>query len=160
MLIKNIIGRITSVRSPRPQSKVVSVGFHGSRERGGYAKLPKTESLYALCSSEICTVLNVVTVELDRQMGPEKAIFERPLKSRRRKRPCLLMAETSMTALDQWLDAAYHQWFQPTCRRYLRLGSNLPLGCLLSVQLCWRPNLCNQTKIFSSTICGKQSKMK
>ena len=31
---------------------------------GCYAKLPKTESLYALRSSEICTVSNVVTVDL------------------------------------------------------------------------------------------------
>ena len=39
---------------------------------GCYAKLPKTESLYALRSSEICTVSNVVTVDLHRLLRPEK----------------------------------------------------------------------------------------
>ena len=88
--MKSIIGRITSIRSLRLQSKAVSVGFHGSRERGGcyllLATLPKTlggrycqklnHSVDTLRSSEICTVSIEVTVDLHRQLRPEKGNIE------------------------------------------------------------------------------------
>ena len=151
--MKSIIGRITSIRSLRLQSKAVSVGFHGSRERGGcylllatlpktlggcYAKLPKTESLYALRSSEICTVLNVVTEISTGCWGQKKAIFKMPLKRARKK-------ETK--SHDGWdindstrpVSGCTHQWFQLTSRcSWVHLPSMLETwikftpGCLLS----------------------------
>ena len=127
--MKSIIGRITSIRSPRQQSKAVSVGFHGSRERGGcYLPLLRCQKLWVadtrscqklnhsvdtLRSSEICTVSIEVTVDLHRQLRPEKGNIQDASEE---------SEEKETKSHDGWdindstrpVSGCIHQWFQLT----------------------------------------------